>query len=594
MASRARLLPLIAAAVVAVLAGLAVHLTGALDSLERQSLGARFEVRGEQPPDELVVVGIDDATFDELGVSWPFKRSLHARAVDRIHAAGARTIVYDVQFTEPTKESEDLALYDALGRAGGAVLATSESDSRGRTNVLGGDENLRAIDSRAAGSDLTNDSTGAIERFPYSVSGLKSLGVVAAERVSGRPVDPKHFDDGQARIDFRGGPGTIRTVSFADVVDGKVDPAVLRGKIVVVGATAPTLRDVHNTPVHGDELMSGPEAQANAIWTALHDVPLRDAPPFLTYAAIVLLGVLAPLARIRFRVLAAAGAGIAAAAAYVVANQLAFNGGTVLAFTAPITAALVGTAGMTLASHLRETLERRRVARELRASQLEVIHRLSAAVESRDEETGLHVERISWFAQRLALRSGLSAAEAELIGRASALHDVGKISIPDHVLLKPGELDATEWELMKSHTTAGAAILAGSRSPFVQMAETIARTHHERWDGSGYPEGLAGEQIPLAGRICGICDVFDALLSKRPYKDPWPLDRALAEIERLSGTHFDPRLVADFLEIARELHGHWTYEPEHEPAVSFDDHADLPNWRASDAERSAAAADTNA
>ncbi|HEX8054632.1 MAG TPA: CHASE2 domain-containing protein [Thermoleophilaceae bacterium] len=584
MDSRARLLPLIAAAALAVLVALAVQLTGALDSLERQSLGARFQVRGEQRPDEFVVVGIDDATFDDLGVSWPFRRSLHARAVDRLHEAGARTIVYDVQFTEGTKDSEDMALYEALDRAGGAVLATSESDSHGATNVLGGDENLRAIDSRAAGSDLTNDSTGAVERFPYSVSGLESVGVVAAERASGRPVDPELFEDGQARIDFRGGPGTVRTVSFSDLLRGRVDPAVLRGKIVVVGATAPTLRDVHNTPVHGDELMSGPEAQANAIWTALHGVPLHDAPPFLDYAAILLLGVLAPLARMRWRILAAAGAGIGAAAAYVVANQLAFESGTVLAVTAPITAALVGTGGMTVVSHLRETLERRRVARELRVSQLEVIHRLSAAVESRDEETGLHVERISWFAQRLALRSGSNAAEAELIGRASALHDVGKISIPDHVLLKPGKLDPAEWELMKSHTTAGAAILAGSSSPFVQMAETIARTHHERWDGSGYPAGLAGEEIPLAGRICGICDVFDALLSRRPYKDPWRLDRALAEIERLSGSHFDPRLVVDFLEIARELHGEWRYEPEE--AISFDAPMDFVSWRAADAENS--------
>ena len=572
MLSRARLLPLIAAAILAVLAGLAVQAAGALDSLERQSLGARFDTRGDQRPDEIVVVGIDDKTFDDLGnVSWPFKRSLHAKVIDRLDAAGAKTIVYDVQFTEPTEESEDMALFDALDRAGGGVLATSESDGRGGTNVLGGDENLRAINARAAGSDLTNDSTGAVERFPYAVRGLKSLGVVTAERVNGRPVDPERFEDGQARIDFRGDPGTIRTLSFSDVLRGRTDPALLRGKIVVVGATAPTLRDVHNTPVDGDELMSGPEAQANAIWTALHGVPLRSAPAWLGYAAIFLLGGLAPLARTRWRILAAAGTGLAAAAAYVVMSQLAFEGGTVLPMVAPLVAALVGTAAMTVVSHLRETLERRRVARELRESQLEVIQRLSAAVESRDEETGLHVERISWFARRLALAAGSTAAEAELIGRAASLHDVGKIAIPDHVLLKPGKLDPVEWEVMKTHTTAGAEILAGSSSPFVQMAETIARTHHERWDGSGYPAGLAGEEIPLAGRICGICDVFDALLSRRPYKEPWALSEALAEIQSSSGTHFDPKLVEAFLEIAREMHGEWSYEPEGSSALHIDE-----------------------
>jgi CHASE2 domain-containing sensor protein len=563
MVPRNRLLPLLAAALVALLAGLAVELTGALDSVERQSLGARFELRGDRRPQDIVVVGIDDATFSDLsdiGASWPFRRSLHARVVDRLHDAGARTIVYDVQFTERTKDSEDMALYDALGRAGGAVLATSESDGHGGTNVLGGDENLRAIGARAAASDLTNDSTGAIERFPYAVRGLRSVAVVTAERVSGRRVDPSRFEHGQARIDFRGGPGAIRTLSFSDVLRGRVDPALLRGKIVVVGATAPTLRDVHSTPVRGDELMAGPEAQANAIWTALHGIPLRSAPPLLGYAAILLLGALAPLARVRWRILAAAGVGLGGAAAYAVVTQLAFTHGLVLPLVAPLVAALTGSAGMTIVSHLRESRERRRVARELRESQLEVIQRLSAAVESRDEETGLHIERMSWFSRQLALAVGSSPAEAELIGRASALHDVGKISIPDHVLLKPGKLDPVEWEVMKTHTTAGAQLLSGSRSPFVQMAETIARTHHERWDGSGYPAGLAGEEIPLAGRICGICDVFDALLSKRPYKDAWSLDEALAEIERSSGSHFDPRLADAFLAIAHEVHAEWTAE----------------------------------
>ena len=570
MAPANRLLPLLAAAFVAVLAGLAVQLTGALDSLERQSLGARFQVRGEERPDEVVVVGIDDKTFADLGdVSWPFKRSLHAKAIDRLREARAGTIVYDVQFTEPTEESEDLALYDALDRAGGAVLATSESDGRGGTNVLGGDENLRAIGAQAAASDLTNDSTGAVERFPYAVRGLHSMGVVTAERVTGRrSVDPERFEDGQARIDFRGGPGTIRTISFSSLVNGEVDPALLRGKIVVVGATAPTLRDVHTTPVQGDQKMAGPEAQANAIWTALHGIPLRSAPPFLGYVAILLLAAAAPLARARWRVLAAAGAGLAAVAAYAVASQLAFGAGMVLPLMAPLVAGLVGTAGMTVVSHLRESIERRRVARELRESQLEVIHRLSAAVETRDEETGLHTERISWFSHRLALAAGVGAAEADLIGQAAALHDVGKIAIPDHVLLKPGKLDAAEWEVMKSHTTAGAAVLAGSSSPFVQMAEAIARTHHERWDGSGYPAGLAGEEIPLAGRICGLVDVFDALLSKRPYKEAWPLEDALAEIRRSSGSHFDPRLVEAFLGIAREVHDEWSEDEAYTRAAA--------------------------
>jgi putative two-component system response regulator len=147
----------------------------------------------------------------------------------------------------------------------------------------------------------------------------------------------------------------------------------------------------------------------------------------------------------------------------------------------------------------------------------------------------------------------MDAAHARMLGHASAMHDVGKIGIPDRVLLKPGPLDEDEWEIMKSHTRKGAEILAGSTSPLVQMAEEIARTHHERWDGGGYPEGLEGEDIPLTGRICAICDVFDALISRRPYKEPWPRPSALDEIAAGSGTHFDPALVRAFLEMLDDV-----------------------------------------
>src|SRR3712207_1633498 len=125
----------------------------------------------------------------------------------------------------------------------------------------------------------------------------------------------------------------------------------------------------------------------------------------------------------------------------------------------------------------------------------------------------------------------------------SSMHDIGKIAIPDAVLLKQGPLDAQEWEVMKSHTTVGAQLLSGSRSPVVRVAEIIARTHHEKWDGTGYPAGLTGEEIPLVSRICAVCDVFDALVSDRPYKEAWLVDDALREIRRLAGTHLDPRLA---------------------------------------------------
>jgi putative two-component system response regulator len=149
------------------------------------------------------------------------------------------------------------------------------------------------------------------------------------------------------------------------------------------------------------------------------------------------------------------------------------------------------------------------------------------------------------------------------------MHNVGKIGIPDGVLLKPGQLDESEWRTMKSHPQIGAEILAGSRSPVVQMGRTIALTHHERWDGSGYPAGLAGEEIPIEGRICAVCDVFDALLTERPYKQPWPLQDTIKEIRRESGSHFDPRLVEAFVPMAPRLHAELDYEESPLPGPAF-------------------------
>jgi len=191
---------------------------------------------------------------------------------------------------------------------------------------------------------------------------------------------------------------------------------------------------------------------------------------------------------------------------------------------------------------------------ELRRTHLEVVHRLAQAAEWHDDTTGRHISRMSKLAYKLALAAGMDREQAEMLLQASALHDIGKIGIPDRVLLKPGKLDADEWELMKTHTTIGAQVLAGSSSPVVQMAERIALTHHERWDGKGYPDGLSGEDIPLESRICTITDVFDALVSERPYKKAWPVSEALAEIARMSGSAFEPWLVDVFLrEVARDI-----------------------------------------
>ena len=519
---------------------------------ENESVDLRFSLRGtSRPPADVTVVAIDEKTFSDLRQQWPFPRSLHAAMIERLHADGASTIVYDVQFTEPSRlgPRDDLALYEAIGRAGKVVLATTEVDAGGRTNVLGGDANLRRVHAIAAASNLPADADGVIRRYPHSMLGLESLALAAAQ-TDAHAVSRSHFTRGNAWIDFRGPPGAIRTVSFSDVLQRRVAPRAFAGKVVVVGASAPTLQDVHPTSTATAKPMSGAEVQANAIWTALHGNPLRPAPGWLALVAILLGGAVAPLASLRLRVLSSTLVALGLAAAYLLLAQVAFDSGAIVVLTYPLAALALGTVGMVAANYVGAFIERNAFSHRLRESQLELIQRLAQAIESRDAETGEHIRRIGILCQRLALAIGWSPAEAEMLRHASAMHDIGKIGVPDKVLLKPGKLDSEEWAIQQTHTTTGADMLAHSANPLVQMAEDIARTHHERWDGSGYPAGMKGEEIPLVGRICAVCDVYDALLSKRPYKEPWRVEEALAEIALGSGTHFDPRVADAFLQLA--------------------------------------------
>jgi putative two-component system response regulator len=183
---------------------------------------------------------------------------------------------------------------------------------------------------------------------------------------------------------------------------------------------------------------------------------------------------------------------------------------------------------------------------ELEDAKLEMLDRLALAAEYRDDETGQHANRIGRTSELLALALGLSTAEATLIGHAARLHDIGKIGIADALLLKPGKYTVDELAAMELHPAIGARILSGSNNELLNMAEEIALTHHERWDGNGYPSGLAGDDIPLPGRIVTVADVFDALTHRRPYKDPWPVSVAVREILSEAGTKFDPRVTEAF------------------------------------------------
>ena len=191
--------------------------------------------------------------------------------------------------------------------------------------------------------------------------------------------------------------------------------------------------------------------------------------------------------------------------------------------------------------------------RQTQAASLDTIYRLSRAAEYRDEDTGDHLQRVSHYAGAVARRLGQPESFTGILLYAVPMHDVGKIGIPDHILLKPGKLDPDEWLIMRRHAEIGAGILSGSDSELLRMAEDIALTHHEKWDGSGYPRGLREEAIPLAGRITAIADVFDALCSRRPYKEPFPVEKSLGILRSEAGKHFDPAVVNAFFAVQPEI-----------------------------------------
>jgi putative two-component system response regulator len=199
-----------------------------------------------------------------------------------------------------------------------------------------------------------------------------------------------------------------------------------------------------------------------------------------------------------------------------------------------------------------ERLVRERTA-ELEDARIQIVRRLGRAAEYRDNETGMHVIRMSKVSQLLALAAGFSENQAELLLNASPMHDIGKIGIPDRILTKPGPLTPDEWDVMKSHPLIGAEIIGQHDSPLIKMALVVALTHHEKWDGSGYPNGLAGEDIPLEGRIAAIADVFDALTSMRPYKRPWSTSDAIEYMQSQSGISFDPALLPLFFGLVPEI-----------------------------------------
>jgi adenylate cyclase len=355
---------MVVVALVAAAVGVVVYATDLLSALEAQSVDARFAVRGTQStPDEIVIVGINDETFSELpNKRWPFPRSLEGRVIERAAAGGAKAIAVDIQFTEETTPAQDNALVEAVAGAPGVVLSTTETNKRGESRIFGGEEVVHEVGARAGDTQVPIESGGTTRKMFYEFGGLTSFPVATAEAATGRHISAGEFEsDGKAWIDFRGPPRTFREVAFSRVLRGKVPASVFRGKVVVIGATAPSLQDQHATSTTGDELMSGPELQANAIWTAIHGFPLSSSATFVDVILILLLAAAPAAATLWLKPGAALAAAVALGALYAIATQLAFASGAVLPVVYPLLALTLAALGALAANYLITSFERQRV-----------------------------------------------------------------------------------------------------------------------------------------------------------------------------------------------------------------------------------------
>jgi len=391
-----RRLALPVVAVVVTCLGVLAYATKAFEGLELSTVNQRFTVRGtETPPKDIVVVQVDDVTFQELGLRWPFPRSVHAKVLERISEDGPKVICYDVQFSELTAptllqiatadaakvlnltrgqaraslrkigDDDDLTLATAIANSDRkTVLSFTETndDGSGGVNFLdGGQEFLEHVEGLAGHGAYPNDAGGVIRRIAYAIDGLKSLPVASVEVATGKKVDRGDYPEQGAWIDYRGGPGTMTSVSMSDVYDNKLPKGYFANKVVVVGPSAPSLQDVHPTSTTaGGELMSGAEIQASAIDTLRRGFPLRSAPSWVDYLAIVIAGLLTPLLSLRLPALRSFLAALAVGLLYALAAIVLFNRGSIVALTYPLITLAVSAVGALTGHYLTAAFERER------------------------------------------------------------------------------------------------------------------------------------------------------------------------------------------------------------------------------------------
>jgi adenylate cyclase len=567
-----------------------------------------------KPPDRrVVVVDIDERSLSAVG-QWPWRRDVMGRLVARLREMGAATIALDMMFAEPDRVPTDAAFADDIrnGRvvlgyaltfgAGGSgncllhpvglAIAQRSADAeapffRASSAIC----SLPALAQAAGASGFLNatpDADGILRRMPLLLEldgrvypGLALAAVIGATRTDGITLRIANvnttalsFGDTVAPLDgksnlllrYRGRRNTFPYVSAADVLDGRPAAGTFTNALVFVGATALGTHDIIATPF--DTQFPGVEVHATVADNLLQQDFIRRPASAAALEAQIALGVGLVLVLLFGRIGLAWGGLACAALIAVVWNSavwLVARQGLYLSPLFPTAGLAASFVAMTIATVV---VERRRAESEKHdktISQQLMIQSLLSLTEIRDEETGRHSRRTQQYARLLAeqlakdprFHDYLTPQTIDLLAQLAPLHDIGKVGVPDRLLNKPGKLTSDEYEEMKKHPVRGRDVIARAArdvgapdQPILALAKDIVYTHHERWDGSGYPQGLRAGQIPVPGRLMALVDVYDALVSKRVYRDAIPPDEAIEIIARGRGTQFDPAVVDAFLQVA--------------------------------------------
>ena len=485
---------------------LVAYATGVMNGLERQTVDARFSIRGQQPPPKnIVVVQVDDVTFSDMpDVQWPYPRHLHAQVIDRLRKDGAKVIAFDVQFSELSKPADDNALYLAIKRAQGkVVLGTTEVDPQTHEpNLIFGPQYLREIGAVAGNTNFPADAGDVIRHMRYEVNGLKSFAVVAAEKALGHPIKPF----GSHWIDFYGPPGRVPHVSYSHVLEGETPPGFFRGKIVVIGASAPILQDVH--AVSTGPLMPGPEIQASAIGTALRGFPLSSSSTALNVALILLLGLIAPVASLRYKPLRALPLALGTGAVYVLMTQVGFNAGLVLSFVYPMTSLTLSSVGSLGVHYVVTAFERERTRDIFSRFVPETV--VGQVLARTDGDLRLGGERIEATLMFSDLRGFTSSAEHREPEKVIEILNVYLSDMSDAILSNGGTLVTYMGDGIMA--AFGAPIeqenhaelaLAAAREMICERLPKFNRWMQENGHGSGYHMGIGLNSGPIMSGMVG-------------------------------------------------------------------------------------------